>query len=242
VWHQVHDGYASTHILKPAVADHPTLIYDEEYGARIARAVGLATTSTRILELGGVPALVVERYDRTAAGERVHQEDFSQVLGARGDQKYQAIGGRVSFERIARVLSRRGDEASLRALLDLLTLTVAVGNLDLHAKNLSLLHPLDGPPRLAPAYDVVPLRHQPTDGDLALAINGVYRHAGLTVDDVVAEAAAWGLARPRDQVVATLERIAAVVASEEPDPRAHPGLRAQIAGFVENLLAGRAVS
>lgn len=240
-WHQVHDGHPSTHILKPSVPDRPTLIYDEEYGSRIARAVGLTPTSTRIIEFDDVPALVAERYDRTSAGERVHQEDFNQVLGARGDQKYQAIGGKVSLARIARVFAVRGDHDSLRTLLDLVTLTVAVGNLDLHAKNLSLLHPLDGPARLAPAYDVVPLRHQPTDGELALAVNGVYRHASLTVDDLVAEAVAWGLPSPGEQVRAMLEQIAAVVAREEPDPRAHAGLRGQVAGFVTNLLAGKAV-
>src|SRR5690606_7489723 len=30
-WHQVHDGYPSSHILKPHSAANPTVIYDEEY-------------------------------------------------------------------------------------------------------------------------------------------------------------------------------------------------------------------
>ncbi|MCL3860801.1 HipA domain-containing protein [Actinotalea sp. K2] len=237
-WHQVHDGYPSTHILKPSVADHPTLIFDEEYGTRIAHRLGLATTTTEIGEFDGTTALVAERYDRTGNGGRIHQEDFNQVLGARGDQKYQVIGGKVSLQRIARVFATRGDDASLRTLLDLVALTVAVGNLDLHAKNISLLHPQDAPSRIAPAYDVVPLRHQPTDGDLALAVNGVYRHASITLDDIVAEAGAWGVSDARAHVATTLGRIAEVVEAEQPDPRAHDGLRAEIAGFVANLLAG----
>ena len=35
-WLRVHDGFPSTHILKPEVARHPTMIFDEEYGARFA--------------------------------------------------------------------------------------------------------------------------------------------------------------------------------------------------------------
>ncbi|HEY9392869.1 MAG TPA: HipA domain-containing protein, partial [Nocardioides sp.] len=41
-------------------------------------------------------------------------------------------------------------------LAQMAVLAVAVGNLDMHAKNLGILHPLDNEPRLAPAYDVVP--------------------------------------------------------------------------------------
>lgn len=240
-WHQVHDGYPSTHILKPVVSDHPTLIFDEEYGTRIARRLGVTTTSARIMEFEGVPVLVVERYDRTGANERIHQEDFNQVLGARGDQKYQRVGGKVSLARIARVFATRGDDESLHRLVDLLTLTVAVGNLDMHAKNLSLLHPPDGPARLAPAYDVVPLRHQPTDGELALAVNDVYRHAAVTIADIVVEAAGWGVRDAEPRVRAALRAVRAAIEGEEPHPRAHPELRKQIGGFVENLLAGRPV-
>ena len=89
------DGWPSTHILKPESPDYPTAIYDEEYGARFARAVGLASFPTRIEEFEGVPAIVIKRYDRSpdAPQGRIHQEDFNQVLGATGNQKYQKYGG-----------------------------------------------------------------------------------------------------------------------------------------------------
>ena len=50
---------------------------------------------------------MIERYDRSphAPQGRIHQEDFNQVLGASGNQKYQKYGGKVSLERIARVFS-----------------------------------------------------------------------------------------------------------------------------------------
>lgn len=82
------------------------------------------------------------RYDRSedAPQGRIHQEDFNQVLGAAGNQKYQRYGGRVSLSRAARVFSIAGDNDSLRRLFKLTVLSVALGNLDMHAKNISLLH------------------------------------------------------------------------------------------------------
>src|SRR5665648_591371 len=105
-WHQVHDGYPSTHIIKLTPPEHPTLIFDEEYGTRIACLLGLTDRPAWPADFDGVPGLVIERYDRSDGG-RIHQEGFNQVLGARGDQKYQAIGGQVSLRRIAQVFAAR---------------------------------------------------------------------------------------------------------------------------------------
>lgn len=241
VWHQVHDGYPSTHILKPHSTANPTIIYDEEYATRIAARLGLTHGTPRLHEFDGRTALVIERFDRSpdAPRGRFHQEDMNQALGARGDEKYQEIGGKVSLVRIAQILRRAAGLAAVEQLLRYVTLTVAVGNLDMHAKNVSMLHLPDGSARVAPMYDVVPLRHQPTDGRLALAVNGVYVHSAVTADDIVAEGEAWGSRAASDVVRSTLDEVASVVASEAPDSRAQPGLRDEILGFTRNLLAGR---
>src|SRR5579859_3650687 len=80
-WNRAIDGWPSTHILKPESRDYPTSIYDEEFGARVARATGLTSFATWIEEFEGVPAVVIERYDRSpeAPEGRIHQEDFNQV-------------------------------------------------------------------------------------------------------------------------------------------------------------------
>ncbi|WP_243401150.1 MULTISPECIES: type II toxin-antitoxin system HipA family toxin [Isoptericola] len=219
-------------------------MYDEEYGARIARALGLADVDTRITEFDGVPALVVERYDREdGAGDsppqRIHQEDFNQVLGTQGDQKYQRYGGKASFLRVARELTTLGDRRSVRRLARMTVLSAAIGNLDLHAKNLALLHPRDGSVQLAPAYDVVPQAHLPNDGELALAVDRVYRHAAITRAHLVAEIHSWGV-RDADHVVdESLAAVLETVSVETPDPRAHPGLADDIVRFATNLRAGR---
>jgi serine/threonine-protein kinase HipA len=241
-WNRVIDGWPSTHILKPESRDYPTLIYDEEYGARFTRAAGLTAYRTWIDEFTGVPAVVIERYDRSPDDPqgRVHQEDFNQVLGAAGNQKYQKYGGKVSLERIARVLSATGDRDSLERLFKLVMVSVAVGNLDLHAKNISLLHLPDGSMTLSPAYDVVPQAHQPSDGEIALAIDGEYRHAAITLDHLVAEGRGWGLAHAADVARETLGMVLQLANTELPHKRAYAGLPHDIAGFAANLLAGRA--
>ena len=242
-WNRVIDGWPSTHILKPESRDYPTSIYDEEFGARFARAAGLTSFPTWIEEFAGVPAVVIERYDRSpdAPQGRIHQEDFNQGLGAAGNQKYQKYGGKVSLERIARVFSATGDRDSLERLFKLVVVSVSVGNLDMHAKNLSLLHLPDGAMTLSPAYDIVPQAHQPSDGEVALAVGGEYRHAAITMNHLVTEGHAWGLAAAADLAEETLAVVLHVANTETPHQQAHAGLARDIDGFASNLLAGRPI-
>jgi serine/threonine-protein kinase HipA len=241
-WGRVVDGYPSTHILKPESSTYPTTIYDEEFGARLARAVGLSTYQTWIEEFDAVRAVVIERYDRSprAPHGRIHQEDFNQALGAAGDQKHQRYGGRVSLARIAKVLSEIGSHDGLDRLLCSLVLSVAVGNLDMHAKNVSLLHHHDGTVTLAPAYDVVPQTHISNDGEMALAVNNEYHHRKITRAHLVAEARGWGHPAAEHTVDETLAIVLDAVTNETPHPHAHPNLVDDITRFTRNLMAGRA--
>jgi len=237
-WAQALGGYPTTHILKPQLdGDASTVIYDEEYGSRIARRLGLLDHSTSVEQFDGRAALVVERYDRIG-GRRVHQEDFNQVLGASGDQKYQELGGQVSLRRVADVLVRHASEPDLTLLAKMVILTVAIGNLDMHAKNIGLLHPTDGQVTLAPAYDVVPHGHRSNDGRLALAVNKKYRHNEITREDLLSELSSWRMRRAAATVESTLDELDAIVASETPLDGAHPSLHEQVAGFVDNLRSG----
>nr|WP_253182579.1 HipA domain-containing protein [Jiangella alba] len=242
-WSRPIDGYPSTHILKPESRDFPTMIYDEEYGSRFAHAAGLSGFHTWIEDFDATPAIVIERYDRSldAPQGRIHQEDFNQVLGVSGNAKYQRHGGRVSLVRIAGVLSSVGDQGSLERLLRMTVVAVALGNLDLHAKNISLLHPPDGSMTLAPAYDLVPQAHQPNDQEMALAVDQEYRHRAITRSHLVAEGAAWGLSDAERVVDDALASVLDTVTAEVPHPRAHPSLRDDITRFTSNLVAGRAV-
>lgn len=242
-WHQVFGGFPSTHIVKPMVSSRPTEIFDEEYGARFTRALGVANFDTHLANFGRTDALVIQRFDRALAvpGGRVHQEDFNQVLGAAGNQKYQMYGGIVNLKRIADVLRTHGEAHDMRQLAVITTLGVAISNLDMHAKNLGLLHHADGHIALAPAYDFVPhgLRDG-LDGQLALAVNKKYLHATVTKDDLVRELSSWGLRGAQNIVNDTLEQVQVIAAREEPAAQAAAGLAENASATVQNLLAGRA--
>lgn len=242
-WYRALDGYPSTHILKPEIREFPTMIYDEEYGSRLARAAGLAEFRTWIEEFQTVPALIIERYDRSPGipHGRIHQEDFNQALGASGNEKYQRHGGKVSLRRIAKVLSAVADPGSLEGLLRMTVLSVAVGNLDMHAKNVSLVHRPDASMTLAPAYDFVPQAHQANDAEMALAVNDEDRHYAITRAHLVAEGEAWGLDNSEAVIDDTLAKVLDTAASETPHPNAHPHLVDDITRFASNLLSGRPV-
>lgn len=240
-WFQVLDGYPSSHIIKSPSTRHPTITFDEEYGFRAAKAAGLTTFDSWIEDFGDVRGLVIERYDRSRESPdgRIHQEDMNQALGAAKNEKYQEFGGKVSLRRIAGVLGRNGDRRSVDQLLRLVTVSQALGNLDLHGKNISMLHLRDGSTRIAPAYDVVPQTHLDSGGRMALAINGKYAHATIAMDDLVAEGESWKVRSPRPLVAEALEAVEAFVAAENPDAGSYSGLREDIARFTANLLGGR---
>ncbi len=236
-WGNPLDGYASTHILKPKSAV-PSLIFDEEYGSRFARRLGLANFDTRIEYFSGDPALVITRYDRDEAGLRLHQEDFNQALGYRGDGKYESGSGDGRLRRIATSLRAQAGAEDGRKLARMLTLSLAVGNLDMHAKNISILHARDGEVRLAPMYDVVPQLHLEVDRDVALFVNGKRHYDDISGADLVAEVSSWRVRDAQTVIEAALEEIEALAEAETQLAGAHHDLQGQVMRHARRLLDG----
>ncbi|KTR04539.1 type II toxin-antitoxin system HipA family toxin [Curtobacterium luteum] len=223
-WAEPLDGFPSTHILKPINPQTPSLVFDEEYGSRFVRALGLASFSTTIESFDGVNALVIERFDRDADGERVHQEDFNQALGNIGDRKYEDPGETDRLRAIAGVLRAGAAESDLHALLRMTALSVVLRNYDMHAKNIALLHPDVGDIALAPMYDVIPSAHLEVTPEFALAVNGRRRVEEVSLMDVVEEGRSWGVRKALDIVRSTAEQVVATARDERPHPGAHGGL------------------
>lgn len=238
-WFRPIGGYASTHIVKVAAPTTPTMLADEWLGHELARRVGLATHSADLVDIAGVPALVVERFDRHEAAPdgRLHQEDMNQALGASGNEKYQRFGGVVTLDRIDQLVQHRLGPDARVALIRRVALTVAMGDLDAHAKNMGVMHFPDGGASLAPSYDTVPLAHQRNDGEVALAVAGEYRHAAITLDMIVEQFGGTDVVRA--EVVQTVERVRDAVRVIGDDDRRHPAVVPDIVQFSENLLAGR---
>lgn len=228
------EGEPSTHILKPDSRRFIGLRDLEALGLAVAQGVGLETAAATLVEAGGRPALLVERYDRQRGADgvlsRLHQEDFCQALGYPGELKYEAGGG-PSLAACAALLRRHALGATaLQALLDWAIFNVVIGNADAHAKNLSLLHPPAGPARVAPLYDLVPtivLPESLVERELALRIGGATRIDAITADDwrQFARACGYGakfvLERVRtlaQAVIGQLPRSAASIIEHGGDP------------------------
>jgi serine/threonine-protein kinase HipA len=213
-WGIPRGGHPSTHILKPEDARYPAMVANEAFCLRLALAVGLTTVEPATLVIDGRPVLVVPRYDRVIDEDghirRLHQEDICQALAidtSRPDAKYEAHGG-PTLGQVAGILDRfNGGIEQLDRLLQVVTLTVAVGNADAHGKNLSLIHRRDGTVELAPLYDVLstiqypnvttPDGARPVSTDLAMRVGGQRSLHHVTVDDLVEEATTWPYARRR---------------------------------------------
>jgi serine/threonine-protein kinase HipA len=88
-------GAPSTHIVKVESSDSRSrgLIANEALCLAVLRRLGLPAVSAERVMVGGIPILVIPRYDRavTAAGQvfRRHQEDAAQVLGLPRELKYE---------------------------------------------------------------------------------------------------------------------------------------------------------
>ncbi len=204
-------GTPSTHILKPADQRYPDVAANEVLCLRLARELGLTEVDAELLEVAGIPVVVVSRYDRRVdevRTARLHQEDVCQALavdvGPRGAGKYQRQGG-PGFADVAHLLDvHNGDPDQTGRLVEVTTFTVAVGNADAHGKNLSLLLPPGGRIALAPLYDVMSTVHYPdvsgpqgrirVSTELAMFIDDHRQIDAVDIAALRAEATRWHLA------------------------------------------------
>ncbi|WP_249404107.1 HipA domain-containing protein [Microbacterium sp. CFBP 13617] len=205
----------STHILKPSTELNSRIADAEAYLLSLSRRLGLTTFDSWTERLGDLHVVVVERYDRRVRNdgviERIHQEDAAQALNLAwlSDAKFQREPSGASLRSIAglldtdrRVFDRSPSEKSV--LLRYVTFNLATGNTDAHAKNYSILRPQGESARLAPLYDLVPLAlFSESRQGLSLWINGKRMSHDVQIDDLVDEAASWGMDADESRYVVT---------------------------------------
>jgi len=154
------NGAPSRHILKP---DNPRLagsVQNEALCMVLARRCGLPVAETTTGVAGARSYLLVQRYDRVGDGDRVtrlHQEDFCQALGRPPAAKYEHNGSGIKGPSLAEMFALVRANMTARditRLLDAVIFNIAIGNVDSHAKNYSILL---SPNRaeLAPLYDLM---------------------------------------------------------------------------------------
>lgn len=150
----------SSHIIKPSVNhrhDVPNTAINEAMIMMLAKEVRLDVAEVRYAP--ELDAVVVTRYDRKIDVNnrlrRLHQNDICQVLGIWSGKKYESEGGPSLQVCFKAVLERSAQPATdKKRLIEWVVFNVLVGNMDGHAKNLSLMT-VGKRTRLAPFYDMV---------------------------------------------------------------------------------------
>ena len=146
-------GEVSTHIAKFPSSNHSDLVFNE-YLSSLAFKALLPSDTLCESHLGSIegidePALIIKRFDRDAAGKRIHFEEFTQLLGLPSRAKYEgAYKDMADFiKQTPETLLTDNYKLYCRILAGLL-----LGNSDMHFKNFALLHTPEGL-RLTPTYD-----------------------------------------------------------------------------------------
>ncbi len=154
------NGAPSTHILKPDNPRFPGSVQNEALCMVLAKRCGLPVAEVTTGVAGARHYLLVTRYDRITAGSsivRMHQEDFCQALGRSPAAKYEhnQTGRRgPSIPDMIALIREHMTARDINRFLDAVIFNIAIGNVDSHAKNYSIL--LGGPrPELAPLYDLM---------------------------------------------------------------------------------------
>lgn len=154
-FHVARTGELSTYIAKFPSSNHDDLVVNEYLTMSAFKAL-LPEDDVVDFHIGvveGFPemALIIKRFDRSANGDRIHFEEFNQLLGQSFRFKYNgAYKDMASFIRQTKgCLTAETYRLYLRILAGFL-----LGNTDMHLKNFSMLHTKEGL-RLAPSYDQV---------------------------------------------------------------------------------------
>jgi serine/threonine-protein kinase HipA len=164
------------YILKPQTIAFANVPENEQCCMDIAAGFGIDIPPHCLLPLkDNSLAYIVKRFDREL-GVKIHQEDFSQILGI---DKYDG-----SVEKIGRTLKEISTASAydVQLFFERVVLNFIIGNGDAHLKNYSIAHKDQETIRLTPAYDIVCSKLViQNEEDSALSING--RRNGLKRED-----------------------------------------------------------
>lgn len=150
----------SSHIIKPSIQhrlDIPNTAINESLVMMLAKAIEFSVANIHYApELG---AAIVQRYDRefdvNGQLNRLHQIDLCQLLSIPSGKKYESEGGPSLKQCFDALLARSSKPAGdKKRLIEWVIFNVLVGNMDGHAKNLSLITQ-GKQTKLAPFYDLV---------------------------------------------------------------------------------------
>lgn len=161
-------------ILKLRPAAFPRIVENESFFLNLAERCGFQVPAHEVIaDREGTTGLAIERFDRVVHDGgiiRIGQEDACQFLDVWPADKYRVTINEIA-ERIADLAS--SPQAAILQLVEQVAFAYAIGNSDLHGKNISLQW--DRRSRLVaptPLYDVASTIPYPLDQRMALRIDG----------------------------------------------------------------------
>ena len=155
-------GLNGDSLVKLPSAHFPAVPQNEYAMMQFAQRVGLDVPTCTLVgfdAIDGLPedlphnseraAFAVSRFDRPAAGVRVHIEDFNQLYRQYPEQKYDNF----DYNRMGLDIYRLMGPEAFTDFVHRLVFSIAIGNSDMHLKNWSVIYPDGHTPKLAPVYD-----------------------------------------------------------------------------------------
>ncbi len=137
------------YILKPQTDRFLNIPENEQCCMDIAEALNIEIPPHCLLPLkDGSLAYVIKRFDRQN-GEKIHQEEFAQLLGE--EDKYKGSVERIG-KKIEEISTAPGYDIQL--FFERVVLNFIIANGDAHLKNYAMRY-LGDDKRLSPAYDIV---------------------------------------------------------------------------------------
>lgn len=156
-------------IIKTPSTKHKFVPLNEYTAMSLAKLVGINIPEIKLVELDKLDnlpqinlpdekhAFAIKRFDRASIdqekGQRIHMEDFAQILVKYPHEKYTT----ANYENIGKVIyDFSGDGlADAQQCARRLLVNILLANGDAHLKNWSFLYADKITPRLSPAYDIV---------------------------------------------------------------------------------------
>ena len=154
-------------IIKTPSTQYKNVPLNEYTAMTLAQLVDINIPDIRLIELAKLDnlppislpkekyAFAIRRFDRAKA-QRIHMEDFAQILIKYPHEKYNS----ASYEQVGKIIYQyTGDGlANAQQFAQRLLVNILLANGDAHLKNWSLLYDDQITPELSPAYDIVTTR------------------------------------------------------------------------------------
>lgn len=166
-YHITESGDRGDWIVKPPSTRHRNVPLNEYSAMCLAGLAGVDIPEIQLVKVakldklpqinlpGEEYAFAIRRFDRNGQ-ERIHTEDFAQVLIKYPHEKYDS----ASYEQIGKIIYNFTGHglANVQQFARRLLVNILLANGDAHLKNWSLIYPDTITPELSPAYDIVTTR------------------------------------------------------------------------------------